>query len=202
MPGIIVAAKVWRWTPWERFDYDAITYSPYMQIGGIAPSYRGSRLNPYTDGTAPNTAQNGRVLKGQQHPDFQPPYRDTTNTGGADGTEGAFRLVDVNNNLPNEFTKWTQEWLAFRQTGRGRRFLEWEWPRLVKADGMWLSTANDCEQYRGRRPISWNLDAFLPGKGWHRVYSARNIAVPTTNVTWYGPFEFRQIKPVDGVRGP
>jgi hypothetical protein len=201
MPGIIVAAKVWRWTPWERFNSNGGGEN-YMQIGGRAPSYRGARLNPYTDGTEALSARDGRVLKGQQHPDFQPPYRDTTNTGGYDGTEGAFRLTDVNNNLSNEGTKWNQDWLAYTQTGRSKRFLEWEWPRLVKADGVWLSTANDCAGYPGRRPISWNLDAFLPGKGWYRVFSARNVTPAATNGTWYGPFEFRQIKPVDGVRGP
>lgn len=199
MPGITVAAKVWRWTPFERVN-SQLGAEDYLQIGGIAPSYRGVRLNPYENGTP--TARDGRVLKGQQNPSFTPPSRHTTNTGGVDSDEGAFKMIDTTVDQITNSTKWDQQWLVYSQTGTNRRFLEWEWPRLVKADGMWLSTANDCATYPGRRPISWNLDAFLPGKGWYRVFSARNVTPAATNVTWYGPFEFKRLIPVSGVKGP
>ena len=93
MPGLVVAAKVWRWTPWERSNAANTVSDQYIQIAGIAPSYRGVRLNPYENGTA--TARAGRVLKGKVSSDATPIGRHTTNTGSHIALEGAAMLIGV-----------------------------------------------------------------------------------------------------------
>jgi len=186
MAGIMVAAKMWRWTPWEKQSMA----DDVMQVAGIAPSFRGVRINPHED--LIGVARDGRVLTGRQSLDGIPPGRHTTDTGGLTSGESAFNLIDTNTNT----TKWAQTWPATRQRTANRRVLEWEWPRAVKADGVWLSSANDDVANPGRQPISWDLDAYLPGRGWTRVYEARQITPAATNLTWYGPFEFQRLTPI------